>query len=128
MSRHHDRIGKTMRGIAYACGAGVFAALTHRFDAGAAVDLGTACGVLAAAFGFLPRAVANAQRAQMRQLVEECFAELRAELGDDINLALRHAVELGVHDGALRRGLDRRAGEPPRPRRLHAVRQNREGA
>jgi hypothetical protein len=128
MSRNHDRLGTCMRVIACACGTATFAALTHRFNAEAATDLGLAIGVLAAAFGFLPRAIAQAQRAEMTSIIDERFAELRTELSEDVNLALRHAVELGVHDGALRRGLDRRLGDPPLPRRLHAVPRKREGA
>jgi hypothetical protein len=128
MSRHYERLGKIARGLAYTCGAATFAALTHRFNAEAATDLGLAIGVLGAAFGFMPRAIAHAQHTQMTQIIDEHFDRLRAELAEDINVALRHAIELGVHDGALRRALERRPGDPPRPRRLHSVPRNREGA
>ncbi|GAA0720293.1 hypothetical protein Drose_06590 [Dactylosporangium roseum] len=127
MSRK-DLAGKVARGVAYLSGAGAFAALTHRFNAEAATGLATAAGALAAVFGFLPRVIVNAQRAEMARIIDERFDALRTELGEDITTALRHAVELGVHDGALRRSLDRRDGEPPRPRRLHSVPRNREGA
>jgi hypothetical protein len=130
--QHHSRAtnlaGRTARAIAYTCGAGAFAALTHRWNAEAATSLATAVGVLAAILGFLPRAVANYQRADLEQLIDEKFAALSNNLAEDVTTALRHAVEIGVQDGALRRGLQRTAGEPPRPRRLHAVPRNREGA
>jgi hypothetical protein len=127
-SRTASAAGRTARGIAYACATGAVAAVTHRWDAEATMSLAIAIGVLAAIFGFLPRAITNAQRAEIEQLIDEKFAALRDDLDSDITVALRHALELGVQDGALRRGLHRSSGEPPRPRRLHAVAHKREGA
>ncbi|MER7278329.1 hypothetical protein ABT369_28210 [Dactylosporangium sp. NPDC000244] len=128
MSRNHERIGKLARGLAYLCGTGAFAALTHRFDTDDAITVVIAVGTLAAIFGFLPRAIGAVLREQLNKRLDERFAQLRDELGEDVTTALRHAVELGVYDGALRRSLERREGEPPRPRRLHSVPRNREGA
>lgn len=126
-SRTSAVAGRTARGVTYACAAGAFAALTHFWNAESASVLAIAVGALAAIFGFLPRAIVNAQRVELEQLIDDRFAALRVDLADDITVALRHALELGVQDGALRRGL-RIDGEPPRPRRLHAVPRNREGA
>lgn len=129
---HHSRpgtpAGRTARGIAYICAASVFGVLAHNWDDTVAAVAAIAVGILAAVFGFIPRLIANALRIDMEQLVDEKFAALRVDLDGDITAALRHALELGVQDGALRRGLHRSDGEPPRPRRLHAVPRNREGA
>ncbi len=124
-----NTVSRVMRVIAYTCGAGAFAALTHRFNAEAVTGITLACAVLATLLGFLPRMVVNLQRAELAKLIDERFEQLRENLNEDITVALRHALELGVQDGALRRSLERTAGEPPRPnRRLHAVPRNREGA
>lgn len=125
----HQHTGRALRVIAYVSGGAAFAALTHRWNTEAATSLATAVGVLAAIFGFLPRMVAAQQREAMETLIDKRFVQLREDLGSDVSTALRHAVELGVHEGNLRRSLGRTAGEPPRPtHRLHAVPRHRESS
>lgn len=122
-------VSRIMRIIAYTCGAAALAAFTHRFNTEAATGVALTAAVVAALLGFLPRMIVNLQRAELARLVDERFEQLRETLNEDITVALRHALELGVQDGALRRSLDRAVGEPPRPgRRLHSVPRNREGA
>ncbi len=121
-------VQRIMRAVAYICGAAAFASFTHRFNVEAATGLTLTVAVLAGLLGFLPRMIAKHQRAELGNLLDERFEQLRETLNEDITVALRHAREMGVQDGALRRSLNRVAGDPPRPnRRLHAVPHNREG-
>lgn len=123
-----DTIGRLLRGASYIAGMLGFAALTHSWGSPAAVNILIATAVLAATLGFVPPMVARLMRADLERIIDERLERVRVDLSADVTDALRHAVELGVQDGWLRRALQRVDIDPPRPRRLHAVRRDSEGA